>query len=184
MSSIENYWDGDPGIHPDQTIDALAELLKYPFSKKEELGRPLARYNGAIRIDIIKMNKSRVVRSPEKFLTIIEQFAREASIIPSYGLEVKTGNRREYIHFTLELNENNTVGIFYFDSKRMLSVPQIHNVERLVLKARLAGAIIIANKIGIPAKQEAMRINAEHENVGIINIEHYDSIEKRFLDTP
>ncbi|MHA2250860.1 MAG: hypothetical protein ACXAD7_10875 [Candidatus Kariarchaeaceae archaeon] len=66
----------------------------------------------------------------------------------------------------------------------MLSVPQIHNVERLVNKAGLTGAIVVANKIGIPAKQEAIRINSEHGAYGIINIEHYDSIEKRYQETP
>jgi hypothetical protein len=179
LAISNSLWDGDSYTDPYETIDALTELLRYPFLRKEELGQSLARYNGAVRVDITKIKQSRAVRSPEKFLRVVQQFAQEASTLPSYGLEIKVGNRKDYIHFTLELNDKNAVGIFFFDSKRMLSVPQIHNVERLVKQAGLTGAIVVANKIGIPAKQEAARINSEHGNYGIINLEHYDSVMKR-----
>lgn len=181
----DEYWESsdiNSDMNERQEIDALTRLLQYKFSNLEELGAPIGRYNGAKRVDITKLNKCRLVRSPKKFLTVIEQMERESSITPSYGLEVKSGTKREYIHFTLELNDTNTVGIFFFDSKRMLSVPQIHNVERLVKNAGLTGAIIVANKIGIPAKQEAIRINSSQEEMDIITIEQYSSIEKRYND--
>ncbi|MHA2097258.1 MAG: hypothetical protein ACW99A_01120 [Candidatus Kariarchaeaceae archaeon] len=179
----ENWQSSLPFDYSDnQEFEALTNLLQYPFSNSNELGAPLGRYNGAKRVDITKLDKCRLVRSPMKFLTVLKQLEKESSTKPSYGLEVKSGTRREYIHFTLELNEFNSVGIFFFDSKRMLSVPQIHNVERLVRNTGLTGAIIIANKIGIPAKQEAMRINSSQENMDIITIEQYSSIEKRFND--
>ncbi|MHA2250859.1 MAG: hypothetical protein ACXAD7_10870 [Candidatus Kariarchaeaceae archaeon] len=115
MSSFDEYWDSevDPYVHRDKTIDALSELLSYPFEKKEELGRSIAKYKGAVRVDITRVNRCRVVRSPHKFLTVVSQFAKEASIKPSYGLELRTGNRRDYIHMLLELNETSSVGIFY-----------------------------------------------------------------------
>lgn len=162
--------------------EALNKLMTYPFNKQEEIGFPIGKYNGAKRIDIRKVEKVNIIKSPKKFLTVIEQLAREASIQPSLGLEVKSGNKKDYIHFTLDLNETNSVGVFFYDSKRMLAVPQIHSVERLVKKAKLTGAIIIANKIGIPAKQEAMRINSDLGGFGIITIEQYSSIEKRRQD--
>ncbi|OLS27785.1 MAG: hypothetical protein HeimC2_09790 [Candidatus Heimdallarchaeota archaeon LC_2] len=165
-----------------QEVEALTKLLQYQFSKVKELGAPIGRYNGAKRVDITQLDKCRLVRSPKKFLTVIEQLERESSIKPSYGLEVKSGTKRDYIHFILELNDTNSVGIFFFDSKRMLSVPQIHNVERLIKNAGLTGAIIVANKIGIPAKQEAIRINSSQEDMDIITIEQYSSIEKRYND--
>lgn len=165
-----------------EDFEALTHLIQYPFLNSDELGAPLGRYNGAKRVDITKLDKCRLIRSPNKFLTVLRQLEKESSIRPGYGLEVKSGTRKEYIHFTLELNESNTVGIFFFDSKRMLSVPQIHNVERLIRSTGLTGAIIIANKIGIPAKQEAIRINSIQEKMDIITIEQYSSIEKRYND--
>lgn len=185
LSINDKNWVSEGFSHTldeNQEIEALTHLLQYPFLKSDELGSPLGKYNGAMRVDITKLEKCRLVRSPTKFLTILKQLEKESTIRPSYGLEVKSGTRREYVHFTLELNESNTVGIFFFDSKRMLSVPQIHNVERLVRNTGLTGAIIIANKIGIPAKQEAIRINISQENMDIITIEQYSSIEKRYND--
>ena len=136
-----------------------------------------------MRIDVAKLAEPRIVRSPAKFLTILKLLQYEANIIPSYGLKIKKGTRYDYIHYILDLNESTSVGIFFFDSKRLLSVPQVHNVERLIKSAGLKGAIIIANHVGIPAKQEAQRINAEHGGFGIITIEHFDSMAKRYEET-
>ena len=163
-------------------IESLETLLGYPLEGKAELGSPLSRYYGAERIDIAKLVEPRLVRSPHKFLTILRNMEKEANITPSYGLKVKKGNRYDYVHYVLELNENVSVGLFFYDSKRLLSVPQIHNVERLIKLTGLKGAIIIGNHIGIPAKQEAKRINKEHGGLGIITIEHYDSIKKRYYE--
>ena len=185
MNISDEYWgsvDALSEIDERQDTEALTKLIQYQFSKYHELGAPIGRYNGAKRVDITKLDKCRLVRSPKKFLTVIEQLEKESSIKPSYGLEVKSGTKRDYVHFTLELNDANSVGIFFFDSKRMLSVPQIHNVERLVKNTGLTGAIIVANKIGIPAKQEAIRINSSQEDMDIITIEQYSSIEKRYND--
>ena len=185
LSTNDNNWKSEdfPFTYSEnQEIEALTNLLQYPFLNSDELGAPLGRYNGATRVDITKLNKCRLIRSPKKFLTVLKQLEKESSIRPSYGLEVKSGTRKEYIHFTLELNKLNSVGIFFFDSRRMLSVPQIHNVERLVRSTGLTGAIIIANKIGIPAKQEAIRINSSQDKMDIITIEQYSSIEKRYYD--
>lgn len=179
--SLDNLKISDPDLDGNE-LNAITELFNYPFRNKVELNQSLSKYNGAERINIIKEHGSRIVRSPRKFLTILKLFASEASVTPSYGLKVKKGSRVDYVHFILELNETSSVGIFFYDSKRMLSVPQIHNVERLIKQTGLAGGIIIANKIGIPAKQEANRINDEHGNCGIITIEHYDSLEKRYLE--
>ncbi|MHA2501837.1 MAG: hypothetical protein ACXAE3_03115 [Candidatus Kariarchaeaceae archaeon] len=164
-----------------RALESLEELLNYTLHGKSELGRPLSRFNGAERVDIAKISEPRLVRTPAKFLTILKNMEREANIRPSYGLKLKKGNRYDYIHYVLELNDTVSVGLFYFDSKRLLSVPQIHHVERLIKLAGLRGAIIIANHIGIPAKQEAKRINKQHGGTGIITIEHYDSIKKRYF---
>ena len=172
----------DDNYDKSDEYDALTRLLNYDFQGSEDLGTQVGRYNGARRVDVLKLSKNRIVRSPRKFLTVIEQLQRESRVKPSYGLEVKNGNKSQYVHFTLELNEENSVGVFYFDSNRILAVPQVHNVERLINKVGLSGAIIIANKIGIPAKQEAIRINDAEGGYGILTIEQYSSIEKRYLD--
>lgn len=166
-----------------EAIESLEGLLDYPLQGKSELGKPVSKYFGAERINIARLSEPRIVRSPHKFLTILKNMEREANIVPSYGLKVKKGNRYDYIHYILELNENVSVGLFFYDSKRLLSVPQIHNVERLIKLTGLKGAIIIGNHIGIPAKQEAKRINKEHGGLGILTIEHYDSIKKRYYET-
>jgi len=163
-----------------QSMDDLRELLAYPLQGRSQLGKSLSKYNGAKRVDITKIMEPRIVRSPHKFLTILRLFEIEANVTPAYGLQIKRGSRNDYIHYVLDLNVNASVGIFFYDSKRLLSVPQIHNVERMVKKAGLKGAIVIANHVGIPAKQEAKRINNEHGGYGIITIEHYDSLEKRY----
>lgn len=162
--------------------DELYQLFLYPFQGKNELGNSLSKYNGATRVDVCKEYDSRIVRSPDKFLTVLRLFEREANVTPSYGLKVKKGSRYDYVHFILELNPSSSVGVFFYDSKRMLAVPQVHNVERLIQDTGLRGGIIIANNVGMPAKQEADRINKQVAGPGIITIEHYDSLEKRYLN--
>ncbi|MCH8907270.1 MAG: hypothetical protein IH840_09290 [Candidatus Heimdallarchaeota archaeon] len=181
FAGIDTEADLDPYNINDghKDTEALLKLLQFPFEKKDELGKQIGKYNGAKRIDITKVSTSRTVRSPNRFLTLIRQLAKESCTNPSYGLEIKNGNRKEYVHFLLELTQDNSVGVFFFDSKRILSVPQVHNVERLIKKTNLTGGIIVANRIGIPAKQEAARINDDHEDFGIITIEQFSSIEKR-----
>ncbi|MDH5401536.1 MAG: hypothetical protein OEZ01_13660 [Candidatus Heimdallarchaeota archaeon] len=160
--------------------DALIEMSNYNFSGSNEVGHSLVRYNGAQRVDIRKLEKVSLIKSPLRFMTVVKQLSRDASIIPSHGLLVNKGGRKDYVHLVLEIGESSSVGVFFYDTKRTLSVPQIHSVERAINECGLSGGVIIANKIGIPAKQEAARINADHGEFGIITIEHYDTIEKRF----
>jgi len=166
-----------------KSAEDLQELLQYPLQGKSELGTALSRFNGAVRVDVSRVAEPRIVRSPHKFLTILRLMEYEANVTPSYGLRVKKGSRYDFIHYVLDLNEHTSVGIFFYDSKRLLSVPQIHNVERMIKAANLKGGIIVANHVGIPAKQEAQRINNEHDGFGIITIEHYDSLEKRYQES-
>lgn len=163
-----------------KSLEDLRELLAYPLQGKSELGRSISRYNGATRVDISRLVEPRLIRSPHKFLTILKLFQQEANVVPSYGLRVKNGSRYNYVHFVLDLTSSVSVGVFFFDSKRLLSVPQVHTVERVIKASGLKGAIIVANQVGIPAKQEAKRINNDHDGHGIITIEHYDSLEKRY----
>jgi hypothetical protein len=166
----------------DTDKSALLTLINYNFIGKDELGTSLIRYNGAIRVNVLTESNSRIVRSPSRFLTIVEQIGRESPVPPSYGLKVRTGNRFEYVHLVLEINSVSSVGIFYFDTKRTLLVPQVHYAERMVNSTNLNGAIIVANHIGVPAKKEAERINSMHGGYGILTIEQYDTIERRKRD--
>ena len=163
----------------DTDKSALLTLLNYNFIGKNELGTSLTRYNGAIRVNILTESNSRIVRSPSRFLTIVEQIGRESPVPPSFGLKLRTGNRFEYVHLVLEINAVSSVGIFYFDTKRTLLVPQVHYAERMINNTGLNGGIIVANHIGMPAKKEAERINSMHGGYGILTIEQYDTIERR-----
>jgi len=160
-------------------IQYWEKLLNYKLSNYGEIGKPLTKYNGAVRVDISRIESPKLIKNPQKHLNVLNLFRREANILPSYGLKIKRGSKYDYVHYLLELNEYASVGIFFYDNKRLLSVPQIHNIERMIESADLKGGIVIANLIGIPAKQEAKRINDDHGGHGIITIEHYDSIKKR-----
>ena len=179
-SDIDEFDQGEMVSENIRDKSALFELMAHPFGGKEDLGQSLARYNGARRVDVTSEPGCRVVRSPSRFLTIVKQFEIESLVPPSYGLEVKSGNRKEYVHLLLEINPRSVVGIFYFDTKRTLLVPQVHYTERLINRTNLNGGVIIANYIGVPAKKEAERINSMYGEHGIITIEQYDTIEKRY----
>ena len=109
--------------------EALDELNKFPFGGYQDLNQPLARYHGATRINVLDFNKGELVKSHYKFLTIARLLERESSIAPSHGLMVKKGSKKDFVHMVLELNKTSSVGVFLYDSKRMLSVPQVHSVE-------------------------------------------------------
>ena len=40
-------------LDENQEIEALTHLLQYPFLKSDELGSPLGKYNGAMRVMVI-----------------------------------------------------------------------------------------------------------------------------------
>ena len=163
------------------TYEALSNLLHYKFKNDEEIGKYLDRYNGALCVNILRESSKKVVKIPEKYLLLLRQMAKEYSTQPSHGLKVGDFPRNErFIHFLFEHDETKTTGVCFYDQKRPLSVRQVHDTEKSIVETGLTRQIIVANKIGIPAKNEVNRINSEY-NQPIIKLSHFDSIEKRHL---
>ncbi len=179
MFTIDN--DNSNYYHEIDFKQARADFENYYFLREEELGRSIVRYNGGIRVDIRKERYSNIIKNEFRFLTVIRQISKESGIQPSFGLKFRNENRDEYIHFLLEFNDNTSIGVFYYDTKRVLVVPQIHTAERLIRQAGLKGGIIVANKIGMPAMAEAQRINKLYGEYGILTIEQYTNLEKRYF---
>ena len=164
-----------------ETFEALNELLHYEYKNKRELGKALKRFNGAICVDILRDSTKKLIKTPLNHLILLRQLSREIYQHPSYGLKLGQGNRKKkFIHYLFEHDENSTTGVCYYDQNRPLTVKQIHECEKSTKSAGLEQTILVANKIGIPAKNEAKRINSEHGG-NIIKLEHFNSLKMRYL---
>ncbi len=171
----------DVSLNERETYEALIELLHYKYKNKRELGKALKRFNGAICVDILRDSTKKLVKTPSNHLILLRQLSREIYQHPSYGLKLGQGSRKKrFIHYLFEHDEKTTTGVCYYDQNRPLTVKQIHECEKSTRSAGLEQTILVANKIGIPAKNEAKRINSEHgEN--IIKLEHFNSLKMRYL---
>ncbi|MHA2252809.1 MAG: hypothetical protein ACXAD7_20775 [Candidatus Kariarchaeaceae archaeon] len=171
----------DEWFNDETSYEALRELLSYEFKNQDEVGQALERFNGAICVDIFRDATKKVVRSPINYLILLKQMTKENYTKPSYGLKCEGSYRKnKYIHFMYENGHGQSIGICYFDQKRPLSVKQVHECERSTKYSGIKKTVLVANKIGIPAKNEVSRINSEYDDP-ILNLEHFDSIKMRYL---
>ena len=165
----ENYIQ-DAGV-------ALINLLKYPFSSKEHNGKKDSRFNEVERVDIFRDETLRTVRCPVRFHHVLKYMETMKGKKPGIGLKYKKGTHHNHIHFIFEdLGE----GWLYSDTKRNLNVKDIHKIEKIIDHTGLKKIIIIANKIGLPAKYEVSRINSERGK--IIELLYYHAIFNHNLD--
>jgi len=141
---------------------SLKDLLAYPFASREIAGEPDKRFNDVERIDVIRDKYSRTVRCPIRFLKVLHYIETIRGTTPSIGLRYKNGSVTNYVHFIIEETEE---GWIYHDSQRSLQVPQIHKYEKILDHTGLQKVAIIANKVGVPAKNEISRINSERGNI-------------------
>lgn len=165
----ENYIQ-DAGV-------ALINLLKYPFSSKEYNGKKDSRFNDVERVDIFRDETLRTVRCPVRFHNVLKYMETMKGRKPGIGLKYKKGTHHNHIHFIFEdLGE----GWLYSDTKRNLNVKDIHKIEKIIDHTGLKKIIIIANKIGLPAKYEVSRINSQRGK--IIEYLYYHTIFNHDLD--
>lgn len=177
IETIEHEFQVYNKTEYNEEFDSLSQLFSYNLQKQDDIGLPITKYNGAKRFDVMRDPKSCVVKNPVKFINVIKYIEKISNQTPSHGIKIKEKSSAPIlVHLLVEYDNGNAIGVFYFDSKRTLSVTQIHQVERAVLAAKLTGALIICNKVGVPAADEAQRINQSYGNHGIINIQRYDSI--------
>ncbi len=158
-------------------IDDLS-IENFEFKEEREFGLALQEYNGAIRINSIA--ESRLKDSGEKLTKILKQVSKELGTKVSHGLKLANKSRTSYMtHFVMELSKNKKLGLFVFDQKRHLSVKQVQKAEKSILNMHLQGGMIIANKIGFPAKREIDRINTYYSDP-ILSSEYMDTVAKRY----
>lgn len=158
-------------------IDDLS-LDNYEFKSSHELGSQLNEYNGAIRINTIK--ESRLKDSGERLTKILKQMSKEFGVKVSHGLRLSNSSRTSYLtHFVMELSHDKKLGLFVYDQKRHLSVKQVQKAEKSIINMQLQGGMIIANKIGYPAKREIERINSFYKEP-ILTSEYMDTVAKRY----
>ncbi|OLS28462.1 MAG: hypothetical protein HeimC2_06810 [Candidatus Heimdallarchaeota archaeon LC_2] len=158
-------------------IDDLS-IENYEFKYGNEIGNCVTEHNGATRINTL--NESKLRNSGEKLTKILKQMSREFGIKVSHGLKLDNKSRTSYItHFVMELSHNKKLGLFVYDQKRHLSVKQVQKAEKSILSMDLQGGMIIANKIGTPARREIERINGFYKNP-ILSSEYMDSVTKRY----
>ena len=181
---IDIYSDLDkllPELNDDSYLEkaseSLKDLLNYPFNSREFDGDTDHRYNDVERIDVIRDKTSRSVRCPVRFLKVLHYIEKLRGRTPSIGLRYKNGSVVNYVHFLFEDNEE---GWIYHDSQRSLQVTQVHKYEKILDHTGLKKVGIIANKIGVPAKNEVSRINSERGN--ILDLHYYDTINNRRLN--
>lgn len=153
--------------------DTTPELTGY-----DQIGQSIDSYNGAERYDFLR--EHHFSKSNENMIKTLKQLTKEYGIVPSYGLKLHTDLRIPFeTHFVMELGSNNKIGIFVYDQKRHLSVKQVQNAEKSILKMSLNKGMIIANYIGTPARRETERINSDYD-LPILKLEHLSTITKRF----
>ncbi|MDH5401144.1 MAG: hypothetical protein OEZ01_15255 [Candidatus Heimdallarchaeota archaeon] len=161
--------------------EILTDLIHFPYKNKDQLGQPIERYNGAVSVDVLKEKATRIVRSPIKFMDIIKFFKQTKGVDPSYGLKYDNGDRRsQYIHLLLEYNDGNSDGVIFLDTHKMLSFKQVYKIEKIRDYMNLNTVHIIANQIGLPAKDACRRINSERGN--ILTLRHFDTIKNKSLN--
>lgn len=172
-----------PNISEINDEDALIKLLSYKFKKRDQLGK-IIRINEKTskRIDILRDPVGvKYFKNMKNLLIIIKQLSEEKGNKPSYGLKIENGYRPDFVHFLYEYKNQKKEGLFYIDQKRPLSVKSIHKIEKTIIKSGIDSAIIVANKVGIPALREVDRINDFYDPSNPkMRIEHFNSIDKRF----
>lgn len=160
-----------------EASQSLEELLNYPFQNKALDGEVDPRFKGVERIDIFRDKLSRMVRSPLKFLTVVRFIEKTRGRVPSIGLRYKEGSVMNYIHF---LFEESNEGWIYIDNERMLQVRQIHKIEKIKDYVGLNRIGLVANKIGLPARNEVSRVNDDRGT--IIDLYYFDSLVSHKLN--
>ncbi len=158
-------------------IDDLS-IENYEFKYGNEIGNTLNQHNGATRINTL--NESKLKNSGEKLTKILKQMTREYGVKVSHGLKLENKSRTSYMtHFVMELSEKKKLGLFVYDQNRHLSVKQVQKAEKSILSMDLQGGMIVANKIGSPARREIDRINGFYKDP-ILSSEYMDSVTKRY----
>ncbi|MHA2032549.1 MAG: hypothetical protein ACW99A_16720 [Candidatus Kariarchaeaceae archaeon] len=158
-------------------IDDLS-IEKYEFNNGNEIGSQVDEYNGATRVNVVE--ESNLKDSGEKLTKILKQMSKEFGVNVSHGLKLANKSRTSYVtHFVMELSKNKKLGLFVYDQKRHLSVKQVQKAEKSIINMHLQGGMIIANKIGFPAKREIDRINGFYSDP-ILSSEYMDTVAKRY----
>lgn len=133
---------------------ALQQVMDYDFRHEGELGQNLDRFNGAMRVDILRDHKKSILKSPKDLLILINYLVKEHRLNLSYGLQLD----KKLVHFMLE-NNKMKIGIFYLDQKRVVSMKQVHLVEKTINLLGLDQGIILSNNYSIPSLNALKRAN-------------------------
>ncbi len=143
----------------DREARALLELASFPWAYAEEIGKPVPRYNNAIRINIIKEKRAKVVRSPIKFLNFLKYVQSIGPV--GAGLKVNLGSSPSYIHVILEAK--NPVALWFYDYKKALGTDKLIQAVNLLRATNIKAGVIITNIIALHARDFAERERKEGE---------------------
>ncbi len=154
------------------------DLIKENLNNSSQIGKEVPDYNNAIRINTFKDRNSHIVKDPKNFKTVIKYLREKLMVNPSHGLKIKEkSSPANYIHLLLEYDNGASIGVFYHDLKRPLSIKEIFNAEKAISYANLDGGLIISNSIGLPAKEAVSRINSDSGSNGIMKVVQLSEIE-------
>lgn len=166
------------GSYFSKASDSLNTLLNYPFLEQEMEGKADTNFNNIERINVIKDKGSRIVRCPIKFLEVVKYIEDNRNQMPKIGLKYKDGSVKNYVHLINDTS-NGHEGWVFIDNNRSLQVRKIHKIERIIDYTGLYKINIIANQIGLPARNEVSRITFERGD--IIELHHFDTIQNHNL---
>ena len=154
------------------------DLIKDNLERSTQIGHKVPDYNNATRIDTFKDRNSHIVKDPNNFKTVIRFLREKLMVNPSHGLKIKEkSSPATYVHMLLEYDNGASVGVFYHDLKRPLSIKEIFNAEKAISYANLDGGIVISNSIGIPAQETVERINQDAGSQGIMKVVRLSEIK-------
>ena len=143
----------------DREARALLELANFPWAFKEEIGKPVPKYNNAIRINILEEKRAKVVRSPVKFLNFLKYVQSIGPVAP--GLKVNLGSSPSYIHVVLEAKK--PVALWFYDYKKALGTDKLIQSINLLRATGIKSGVIITNIIALHARDFAERERREGE---------------------